>query len=96
MAKATPLHTIFGTWLVRLVGRGSRCLDGNRGTCDPPDAEEPRMILIDKQLKEQEFLEVLLHETAHACFPTASEDVVHAYALQVSRLAYLYGWRKTK
>lgn len=62
-----------------------------RGQCD----RDGRSIEVESGLREQEALEVTLHELMHATNWLAGEKVVTEAAKDMSRLLWRLGWRRS-
>lgn len=86
-----------GTWWLRWIPHASRCLPcGCAGTCDPPDKSGRKWIYIAEGLPQREELEVLLHESAHASDPRASEEAIEEQARVQAGLLWQLGWRRDR
>jgi hypothetical protein len=64
-----------------------------RGEIDPPSYVNKRIKLSTSLRKQQELLEVFLHECLHGCFWDLDEDVIDQAALDISRGLYKLGAR---
>lgn len=75
----------------------SPCLpEGLAGTCDPPSKKGRKFIYIRDGLDPEEELRVILHETAHAADPRASEEAIDEQSQEQARLLWELGWRPSK
>jgi hypothetical protein len=65
------------------------------GYCDPPCTKSKR-IVVDKHLNGEVELETFLHELLHAsCWPLLDETFVNDTAVDLARILYRIGYRKT-
>jgi len=65
------------------------------GECDSPDTHG-KEIRISTDLKNQEELEVLLHELLHAADWSKDEEWVEEIAYNIAHILWGLGWRKQK
>jgi hypothetical protein len=65
---------------------------GNRGDCDPPTARG-KEIRVSSSLRDEERLEVLLHELVHAAGWHIDEEFVGQFAHDVARTLWRLGYR---
>jgi len=63
------------------------------GDCDNP-ADPNRTIRIRSGLKDEQELEVLLHEMLHACFWDISEESIEESGIDIARVLWQLGYRK--
>lgn len=77
------------TWKLVRTDLGSSV----RGEIDPPSYVKKSIRLSTRLRKQQEMLEVLLHECLHGCFWDLDEDVIDKAALDISRVMYKLGAR---
>lgn len=64
-----------------------------RGEIDPPSYVNKSIKLSARLRKQQEILEVFLHECLHGCFWDLDEDVIDQAALDISKGLYKLGAR---
>jgi len=64
-----------------------------RGECDSPTTPN-KEIRIDKRLRGEEELEVLIHEAMHAIDWRADEYHVHCAAVGLAKMLYNLGYRR--
>ena len=64
-----------------------------RGECDSPDTHQ-KQIRICKTIKEEEELEVLLHELLHAADWSKDEEWVEDASCDIARILWKLGWKK--
>lgn len=63
------------------------------GLCDPPD-KPGKTITVDARLKDEEELEVIVHELMHALDWHKSEEAVDGGAKDFARVLWRMGYRK--
>jgi len=81
-----------GVWWVRWVD--SRCLpSGQDGSCDPPSKKGRKWIYLREGMNQRTELETVLHESAHAADPRASEEAIEEQARVQANLLWALGWR---
>ncbi len=82
-------------WELCFLKLGRYRVDGSpiRGSCDPPDAKNKK-ILIDETLHGKELLEVLLHEMGHACDWPRSEEYITQQAEDMANVLWRLGYRR--
>jgi len=67
-----------------------------QGWCDTPKEKEKLVLRIFCPLtQKRESLEILLHESLHACFPDMPEKEVEVAACDISKFLYRLGYRKS-
>lgn len=76
-------------WVLRFVPN----LGPNRGVCDSPETRG-KEIKIQAGLKDEELLEVLIHESLHACAWNLDEEAVQKTAEDIARMLWRIGYRK--
>jgi hypothetical protein len=64
-----------------------------RGEIDPPSYIKKSIRLSTKLRKNQEILEVFLHECLHGCFWDVDEEVIEKAAFDISKVLYKLGAR---
>ena len=64
-----------------------------RGICDAPTAPR-KAIRIDTRLKDEERLEVIIHECLHAADWTKDEEFIEAEARDIAKILWRLGYRK--
>ena len=64
-----------------------------RGECDSPDTQG-KEIKIATDLKNQEELEVIIHELLHAADWSKDEEWVEVIAYDIARTLWKLGWKK--
>lgn len=64
-----------------------------RGEIDPPSYSNKSIKISTRLRKNQDILEVILHECLHGCFWTLEEDVIDKAALDISKVLYALGAR---
>lgn len=92
--RVTFVESGGGDYEVLFVSTKSRCLpDDLDGATDLPSKGGQKRIFVDKALRGQRKLEVILHETAHAADPRASEEAIEEQAREQARLLWSLGLR---
>lgn len=81
-------------WLVRKRAK-SRCLEDDRGSCDPPSKHGRKWIHISDSLKGEEELEITIHELSHAADPRAGEEAIEEQARVIAKALWRLGWRRS-
>ena len=64
----------------------------NRGECDAP-TKPGKEIRIDSELREEERLEVVIHEATHCAFWFLDEEYVTQFAEDTAKLLWRLGYR---
>ena len=64
-----------------------------RGEIDPPSYTNKRLKISTRLRKNEEILEVLVHECLHGCFWAMEEDVIDQAAMDISKILYDLGAR---
>jgi hypothetical protein len=67
----------------------------NRGDCDPP-AAPGKEIRVESSLRDEERLEVLIHELAHAGMWNLDEEFVDQFARDAARALWRLGYREQR
>ena len=67
----------------------------NRGDCDPP-AAPGKEIRVESSLRDEERLEVVLHELVHAAAWHIDEEFVGQFAEDVARALWRLGYRESR
>lgn len=65
------------------------------GMCDPPNKPH-KEIRVDSRLKDQELLEVLLHEMLHAVDWHQSEEIIASQAHDIAKVLWKLGYRQNE
>lgn len=68
--------------------------EGCVGVCYPDIDDEIKIIYIDPRLCPKDYLDTLIHETIHHCFPKLSEYKVLNVATTIADLLWRLGYRK--
>jgi len=68
-------------------------LRAHRGDCDSPRRKNPE-IRISNALRDEEELEVLIHECLHAAYWDLCEDAVRDPAADIAKILWDWGYRK--
>lgn len=64
------------------------------GLCFPDYDEKIKTLYIDPRLYPKDYLDTLIHETIHQCFPKLSEQKVLNGATTIANLLWRLGYRK--
>ena len=64
-------------------------------SCDPPDSKDPEITIADGLQYNEKTLELLIHESLHACNWDKSEEKVTRTAKDISRFLWRIGYRLT-
>jgi hypothetical protein len=80
-------------WTVRLVK--SKDMPRSYGECDDPSVSKPE-IWINRNLKQKDMLDTIIHEVLHATHPELSEESVGDTATIVANVLYKLGVRFAK
>lgn len=76
-------------WELKHVDLGPKV----RGEIDPPSYENKALKISKRLRKNQELLEVILHECLHGCFWAAEEEIIDKAAADISKVLYTLGAR---
>lgn len=84
-------------WKLRFLplGRMKHAEGQVLGLCDPP-TKPGKEILIDNKLKDQELLEVLIHEMLHAVDWNQSEETIGTQAHDIAKVLWKLGYRRNE
>jgi len=64
-----------------------------RGEIDPPSYVKPHLKISTRLRKNEEILEVILHECLHGCFWAMEEEVIDRAAMDIAKVLYGLGAR---
>lgn len=71
--------------------------DPQAASCDHPEGRDrPRIVLVDGLRNNRQTLELLVHESLHACCWPASEREVEETARDIARLLWRLGYRRQR
>lgn len=68
--------------------------EGCVGLCYPDYDDEIKTLFIDPRLCPRDYMDTLIHETIHQCFPKLSENKVLNVATTIAHLLWRLGYRK--
>lgn len=68
--------------------------EGCVGLCYPDASDDVKTLYIDPRLCPKDYMDTLIHETIHHCFPRLSEQKVLNVATTIANLLWRLGYRK--